>query len=369
MVTGDNDRVPEWIMGKCIPLRNLRAIVFTNDRRRIVITLTRLIKKKEMFEATFRFLRPSGIHRYIEMRAYPILDKAGKVTAIQGLARDVTDRVATETARRQYAAQYRDFIDLSPHMPWIADPSGRIVEMSRRYDVSTCEPAPVRDGDAARGHFHPDDVPAMVAAVTHALATGEPYESAYRIRIRDGQDHWVRASAVARRDEVGTIVAWYGFTEHIDPRKHAVTVLRERENQRRYTVEISPHVAFIADREQADIRSRSNIGPPDEARTPPPAGGDFDPARRPGNDPLREDIDDPDRHIDAGHLRAARALLDWSMVDLARASGLSMSTIRRLEENTEGVKGRSRDAAVAALRAAGIKFALLDAGNIAVAKC
>ncbi|WP_336489955.1 PAS domain-containing protein [Methylobacterium nigriterrae] len=70
--------------------------------------------------------------------------------------------------------------------------------------------------------------------------------------------------------------------------------------------------------------------------------------------------------IEGHHLRAGRALLDWSMTDLARASGLSFSTIRRLEENAEGPAARSRHAAVAALRTAGICFSLIEGDAIAL---
>ncbi|PIK71570.1 histidine kinase [Methylobacterium frigidaeris] len=68
------------------------------------------------------------------------------------------------------------------------------------------------------------------------------------------------------------------------------------------------------------------------------------------------------------HLRAARGLLDWSMLRLAEASGLSLSTVRRLEADAEIQGARSRHKAVAALRAAGIRFVSLDGGTIAVAK-
>ncbi|MDN3626410.1 PAS domain-containing protein [Methylobacterium isbiliense] len=64
--------------------------------------------------------------------------------------------------------------------------------------------------------------------------------------------------------------------------------------------------------------------------------------------------------IEGHHLRAARALLDWSMADLAKASGLSLSTVRRLDEGIEGPASRSRRAAIAALQEAGIVFSLLD---------
>ncbi|KAB1078057.1 PAS domain-containing protein [Methylobacterium soli] len=72
--------------------------------------------------------------------------------------------------------------------------------------------------------------------------------------------------------------------------------------------------------------------------------------------------------IQGRHLRAARALLDWSMTDLARASGLSFSTVRRLEENADGPAARSRQTAIATLRAAGISFSLIEGNAIALTR-
>ncbi|AWN46150.1 histidine kinase [Methylobacterium terrae] len=72
--------------------------------------------------------------------------------------------------------------------------------------------------------------------------------------------------------------------------------------------------------------------------------------------------------VQGRHLRAARGLLDWSMATLAAAGGLSLSTVRRLEEDVEGQGSRSRHKAVAALRRAGIRFVAMDDGTLAVAK-
>src|SRR4051812_6275954 len=71
-----------------------------------------------------------------------------------------------------------------------------------------------------------------------------------------------------------------------------------------------------------------------------------------------------ERAVRGHHLRAGRALLDWSMRDMARASGLSLSTVRRLEENAEAPAARSRHVAIAALRASGIGFRLMDHNRI-----
>lgn len=44
------------------------------------------------------------------------------------------------------------------------------------------------------------------------------------------------------------------------------------------------------------------------------------------------------RTITSRHIRAARALLDWTAPDLAELSGVSFSTIRRMEVDTDSVK-------------------------------
>ncbi|MCJ2134126.1 PAS domain-containing protein [Methylobacterium sp. J-026] len=81
--------------------------------------------------------------------------------------------------------------------------------------------------------------------------------------------------------------------------------------------------------------------------------------------PLRAGLE---QSVTGHHLRAARALLDWSMMDLAQASGLSHSTVRRLEDDSEHRGSRSRLHAVEALRRAGARFVAMDDGTLAVAR-
>jgi PAS domain S-box-containing protein len=50
---------------------------------------------------------------------------------------------------------------------------------------------------------HPDDLPHVIAAFTHSLATGTPYDTEERLRRFDGtyrwfQDHWIRRRADLR---------------------------------------------------------------------------------------------------------------------------------------------------------------------------
>ena len=62
------------------------------------------------------------------------------------------------------------------------------------------------------------------------------------------------------------------------------------------------------------------------------------------------------RRIESRQLRAARALLDWSQTLLADRSGLSLPTVKRLEDENQGAGEASLEAAVRAPEAAGVVF-------------
>lgn len=57
-------------------------------------------------------------------------------------------------------------------------------------------------------------------------------------------------------------------------------------------------------------------------------------------------------------VKAARAMLDWSQHDLAKASGISVPTIKRLEATDGPIGGRVETASAIceALQAAGVIF-------------
>lgn len=75
------------------------------------------------------------------------------------------------------------------------------------------------------------------------------------------------------------------------------------------------------------------------------------------------------RLIDAKQIRAARALLEWSQDDLVKQTGLSLTTIRRMEDSGIG-PSRSSAANVLAvqktLQAAGVEFIAENGGGAGV---
>jgi transcriptional regulator with XRE-family HTH domain len=65
-------------------------------------------------------------------------------------------------------------------------------------------------------------------------------------------------------------------------------------------------------------------------------------------------------------LRAARALLEWEQADLARASRLSIATIRKIEQGATGVRHDTEDRIVGALNRAGLFIQDSQSGRIVI---
>jgi hypothetical protein len=85
-----------------------------------------------------------------------------------------------------------------------------------------------------------------------------------------------------------------------------------------------------------------------------------------GNSIIRYDVGV--EAIRSCHVRAARALLDWSMLVLAESSGVSLSTVKRLEEKIAPHAPRSLTKILTTLCQAGIYFVMMNDGTLAVAK-
>ena len=83
---------------------------------------------------------------------------------------------------------------------------------------------------------HPDDRPAVEAAVGQALASGSPYALDHRIVRPDGEIRVVHESAEVMRDAQGGVVRMIGTVQDITARKQAEQALREKD----------AHLEFVA---------------------------------------------------------------------------------------------------------------------------
>jgi hypothetical protein len=155
--------------------------------------------------------------------------------------------------------------------------------------------------------IHPDDRERVRAAWNTAFAHGQPYNTDMRIHCADGTYRWFNARAAPERSPDGDIVRWVGLTMTL-----------------------------------ADLAlSRTGMPNPTAERC---------------------------NVVPASVWRAARAMVNWSAETLSERSGVSVSTIRRLETNDCSTQARKSNVErlIDAYRGAGLVFVDRDGDALGI---
>jgi diguanylate cyclase (GGDEF)-like protein/PAS domain S-box-containing protein len=179
-----------------------------------------------------------------------------ELTRLRGLASLAIERVRMFEALRESEEHYRYTVEQNPQIPWTADPRGQILSVSSRWAEMTGISQTDALGNGWLQALHPDDVAPTVEKWAEGQASGEPVDFTYRIRLSTGQYRWARARATARRNELGTIIKWYGTVEDIHEHHLAAEKLRRQvyedeltglPNRRRFVEELRRRLASTHD--------------------------------------------------------------------------------------------------------------------------
>jgi formate hydrogenlyase transcriptional activator len=131
-----------------------------------------------------------------------------------------------EEALRASEQSFRMIVDSIPGLVNTTTAEGEFEFVSRQclnYFGTTLEELKAQEskGWTASSIVHPDDFPGMLATWMHAVETGDPYQSEYRIRRADGVYRWFHVRSLPWRDTEGHIVRWYTLRTDIEDRKQA----------------------------------------------------------------------------------------------------------------------------------------------------
>jgi PAS domain S-box-containing protein len=86
----------------------------------------------------------------------------------------------------------------------------------------------------------------VVAAFTHSITTGTPYDVEHRCRRADGVYRWFQARALPVRDTADRITGWYVLLTDIDDRKRAEDAIRASERDLNQIINAIPALAWTA---------------------------------------------------------------------------------------------------------------------------
>jgi PAS domain S-box-containing protein len=166
-----------------------------------------------------------GDGRTLLISYQPVRDEGGEVLGISVAIMDITRHKQAEQALGASEAHYRSMLELSPHIPWVLDANGELVEASSRWESLTGMTLEQAQGDGWLRALHPDDLAPTVNAIKASLATGKPIDLEYRVR-RPGQEwRWMHSRGSARYGPSGEVIRIYGSAEDIDEHKRTVEAL------------------------------------------------------------------------------------------------------------------------------------------------
>lgn len=210
--------------------------------------------------------RPGADAQTLMLTYQPVFDEAGEVMGISVAVMDMTGHKRIEEALREGENHYRHMMRLNPHVPWVLNGRGEVIDASPRWEEFTGQPLEEAMGNGWLKMLHPDDVEPTREAIRTTLASGEPIDIEYRVR-RPGDDwRWMRSRGAPRFSESGEIVSVYGLVEEVHPQKQVTEELEICQSQLRAAINASPIGMVVADAHDCTIfminpAARELLGP------------------------------------------------------------------------------------------------------------
>ena len=207
--------------------------IVPEDRDRYKAAIRAAVRNTSDLEVSYRFTRPDGTIRWVEVRGRPITGSDGSKVSLSGIAIDVTERKRAEAHVVEQEARYRAITDSIDQMIWSTRPDGFHDYFNHRWYEYTGVPDGSTDGAGWNEMFHRDDRARAWGEWQRCLDAGVPYHIEYRLKHRSGVYRWVLGRAQPVHDETGAIVRWYGTCTDINDFKVAGERIRELEERYR----------------------------------------------------------------------------------------------------------------------------------------
>jgi PAS domain S-box-containing protein len=224
-------------------------LVHDDDRDRVTAEWGASERGDTAFRSEYRMSTSDGRMVWVRDEAIPIgRDDAGH-PLFQGVVFDITERRLAEERLRAAEIRYRSLVE---HMPVVAYLTDDVNDPPERYMAPGIEALLgftqgewIADRHSWTNALHPDDRRRVLAESSHAMTTGEPFRSEYRLIAKDGSV--VRVLDDARevdRDAATGRAVWQGVLVDVTARAEAEQRLRDAEERYRSLVEQLPVVVY-----------------------------------------------------------------------------------------------------------------------------
>jgi len=223
-------------------------IVHPEDRQ----MLEDALRSTSGLPTALRWLHKDGRVIWTEQLNKPIYDEAGEIVAIEGIARDITERKRVEKKLQESEANLAQAQRIACLGSWEYEPeNNRVYWSDETYRVFGFTPQQfVPTFENFLDLVHPDDR-MLVRKDMAKIYSGEQLQNGIEFRIvrPDGEVRCVQGQRDAERDEAGELIKIVGTLQDITERKWAEEALRESEARHRAMLEASPDLVFRVSRD------------------------------------------------------------------------------------------------------------------------
>ena len=203
----------------------------------------------------FTVLRKDGTHVEVEIKSALIL-RDGQPYAIQGMARDITQRRRAEKAMQEQIVLRERLAKIASTAP------GIIYSFRLRPDGSTCIPyvSPtieefggvraddlVEDASPLLRLIHPEDLVHVQKSIAESARTMAPWRIEFRVRHPIKGLFWVEGQSTPEGQADGSIL-WHGFMSDVSERKRADEALATEQNLLNSLITTTPDMVYFKDR-------------------------------------------------------------------------------------------------------------------------
>jgi len=168
-----------------------------------------------------------GPRLYLSTKA-PYLDQEGKVLGVIGVARDITERKATEDVLRESEERLRFTLESARVGTWTWHvPSGEVRWSDNMEAIHGQSPKTFGSSfEAFIEDVHPEDRKRVMDAIETTLEQGGSFHIEYRLNRPDGPERWMEGQGRIQYDGSGRPLRMAGVCMDVTERKKAEEDLR-----------------------------------------------------------------------------------------------------------------------------------------------
>ncbi|MBC7361992.1 MAG: PAS domain S-box protein [Candidatus Aminicenantes bacterium] len=209
----------------------------------------KVLAEKKIFRFFEKTVNPDGQSRYFETIKAPVFDRAGNITGIVGISRDITEKTLAEEKIKESERNFRSLFENSTLGLYRTTPDGRILlanpTIVRMLGYESFEELSSRNLE--RDGFEPSYPRKMFIEKVEKEGEVRGVEAAWK--RKDGTIIYVRESARAIRDENGRTLYYEGTVEDITEKKLAELALAEQKELFQTVLDSAEDLIFVLDRD------------------------------------------------------------------------------------------------------------------------